>query len=57
MYNLQIPNAIYDWAEQVARQSSQSVDEILMTYLRLVTEVVPVLPVNTVSPKDTTGHD
>jgi len=46
MYNLQIPNAVYDWAQQVARQSSQSVDEILMTYVRLVTEVVPVLPIN-----------
>ena len=46
MYKLQIPNAVYDWAERVARQSSQSVDEILMTYIRLVTEAVPVLPIN-----------
>jgi len=46
MYNLQIPNAVYDWAQQIAHQSGQSVDEILMTYVHLVAEVVPVLPVN-----------
>lgn len=46
MYNLQIPDTVYQWAQQVARQSSQSIDDILMTYIRLITEAVPVLPVD-----------
>lgn len=44
MYNLQIPDAIYQWAQQTAQQTHQSVDEVLMTYVNLVTQSIPVLP-------------
>lgn len=44
MYNLQIPDAVYQWAQQQAQQSQQSIDEILMTYVNLVTKSIPVLP-------------
>lgn len=43
MYNLQIPENIYQWAQQKAKRSKQSVDEILMTYVNFVTQAIPVL--------------
>jgi len=44
MYNLQIPDAIYQWAQDKAKQTNQSVDEVLMTYVSLITKSIPVLP-------------
>lgn len=44
MYSLRIPDDVHQWAEKVAKQNNQTVDEVLMTYVRLVSENVPVLP-------------
>lgn len=44
MYNLQIPDSIYEWAQKQAQQTKQSVDEILLSYINRLPIFTPVLP-------------
>ena len=44
MYSLRIPDDVHQWAEKIAKQNNQTVDEVLMMYVRLVSQNMPVLP-------------
>jgi hypothetical protein len=45
MHNLHIPDDLYQWAESVAQANNQTVDEVLMTYIRMASSVMPTLPI------------
>lgn len=43
-YTLNIPEEIYSHARQIAEETSQSVDQVMLAYLRTLPSAVPILP-------------